>query len=85
MSKIVNVVSNVKTKVKIYPSVSSGILTIENAQTVQIINAVGQIVLSQTATTPQLSLNIQHLTSGFYTVRGVDTEGSAFAEKIVKQ
>ncbi len=84
-SNIVNVSTVGKTKVKIYPSVSNGYLTVEGAKSFEIINLLGQVVLSETAAIHHSYLTIHHLQNGVYIVRGVDTEGGIFADKIVKQ
>ena len=84
-SKIVNISAIGKGSVKIYPSVSNGVLTVEGAKSFDIINPFGQVVLSGKAVINQASINISHLTNGLYVVRGVDTEGSDFAKKIIKQ
>jgi hypothetical protein len=84
-SKIVSIVTNGKTKAKIYPSVSDGILTLENVKSVEIINAVGQVVLSENDALYLSSLNIHHVAKGMYIVRGVDVDGSMFTTKIVKE
>ncbi len=57
----------------IYPNPTNSILTInletlnENT-TITIVNTLGQIVLSQKATTPNLSITIQHFATGIYYV-----------------
>jgi parallel beta-helix repeat protein len=84
-SKIVSVASINKKNVKIYPSVSNGNLTVEGAQSFDIVNTLGQVVLSETDAVHHVSLTIQHLKNGIYIVRGVDTEGSVFVEKIIKE
>jgi hypothetical protein len=73
--------------VKIYPSVTSGFLTIENAKSFEIINSVGQVVLKETRSSGNFQSfpNLTHLPNGIYFVKGVDTEGGIFLEKIVKQ
>ena len=70
--------------VKIYPSVTTGELTVEGAQSFEIVNTMGQVMLSE-AVIQGSSFNIHHLASGLYIVRGVDTEGSLFSVKIVKE
>jgi hypothetical protein len=84
-SKIVSISPNLKSKAKIYPSVSEGILTLENVKSVEIINTIGQTVLSETNTLYQQSFSIHHLAKGMYVIRGVDIDGSAFTTKIIKQ
>ena len=83
-SKIILVEQKTKNKVQIYPSVTNGFLTIEHVQFFEIINSVGQMVLSEKAFY-QSSVNIYHLPNGIYFVKGMDTEGSVFFQKIVKQ
>ena len=88
LSKIIAIQSNslfgAKGAVKIYPSVVNGNLTIEGAKSFNIVNSIGQVVLSQTLISPS-TVNIQHLPSGMYVVKGLDTEGGVFLEKIIKQ
>ncbi|MDZ7880494.1 MAG: LamG-like jellyroll fold domain-containing protein [Saprospiraceae bacterium] len=71
--------------VKIYPSVTSGFLTIENAESFEIVNAVGQVLMREKQVIPSILFNIHHLKNGIYFVKGVDTEGFVFSKKIVKQ
>jgi Concanavalin A-like lectin/glucanases superfamily/Secretion system C-terminal sorting domain len=56
--------------VKIYPNPVSDVLTIENIdeQGVEIVNILGQVILSEKATT-RTTFNIQHLESGVYFVK----------------
>lgn len=87
-SKIIAVQSKGKTKVLIYPSVTTGILTIDNAQSFHIFNTVEQIVAqseSGDSVNGQHFINLRTLVNGLYIVRGVDKNGVRFAEKIVKQ
>jgi hypothetical protein len=84
-SKIVSIAPNQKSKAKIYPSVSEGILTLENVKSVEIINTVGQVVLSENNTLYQPSLSIHHFAKGMYIVRVVDVDGSIITTKIIKQ
>ena len=83
-SKIISIQSKSASKVKIYPSVTSGQITLEGAKSFEVINMVGQIVLSQTAISHP-TLTIHHLQNGIYLIKGIDTEGSVFSEKIIKQ
>ena len=84
-SKVVHIASSEKSKVKIYPSVSNGLLTIEGAKSFDIVNVFGEIVFSEKAAMQTTSCDIQRFASGFYIVRGLNTEGGTFAEKIMKQ
>ncbi|MBL7814078.1 MAG: hypothetical protein JNL70_03655 [Saprospiraceae bacterium] len=94
-SKTISIQSKGKSKVKIYPSVTSGLLTIENALSFHIINSIGQVVLSEKQTQGSGNFqsfsnlthtpNLSHLPNGIYIIRGVDTEGVLFSQKIVKQ
>ena len=71
LSKIISIETKGKTTVKVYPSVTRGEITIEGAQSFEIVNTMGQVVLSEKAI-HQPTFNIQHLASGLYLVRGVD-------------
>lgn len=83
-SKIVSVKMNeVRTPIKIYPSVTEGVIQIEttlNIQQVWVSNANGQIVLTST----ESSLNLRPFPTGVYvvTVKGND---SIFSATIFKQ
>ena len=84
-SKIISIQANSKSKVKIYPSLTTGGLTIENAVRFDILNVTGQVLLSQTIPTYQSLFSIHHFPSGIYLIKGVDTEGGIFSQKIIKQ
>ena len=84
-SKVISIEKTGKSKVKIYPSVTTGELTIENAARFDIINMTGQVLLSQTTPIHASSFKIHHFPSGIYIIKGVDTEGGIFSEKIIKQ
>ena len=87
-SKVIALQSNGKSKVKIYPTSVSEILIIEGATHFDVINVTGQITISQrNEGTSELrnSVNVSQLASGIYIVRGMDTEGSVFSEKVTKQ
>ena len=83
-SKIESVKFNeIHSPIKIYPSVTEGVINIEtalNIQQVWVSNASGQIVLTST----QSSLNLDSLPTGVYvvTVKGGD---SIFSETVFKQ
>ncbi|MDZ7880491.1 MAG: PKD domain-containing protein [Saprospiraceae bacterium] len=72
--------------VKIYPSLTSGLLTIENAKSFDIINSIGQLVLREKGGSGNFQSfpNLSHLPSAIYLVKGVDTEGAVFSQKIIK-
>ena len=80
----VPVASIPESKVRIYPSVTTGQLTIEGVQSFEIVNIMGQVMLSE-AVIHHSSFNIHHYTSGIYCIRGKNTEGVFFSEKIIKQ
>jgi hypothetical protein len=84
-SKTISIQSKGKGAVKIYPSVTTGDLTIENVASFEIINSMGQVVLSQTMPIHHSQVTIHNSPSGIYFVKGYDTEGGIFSEKIVKQ
>jgi hypothetical protein len=82
-SKVVAVVSKSDAKVKIYPSVFAENLTIDGAKTFEIVNAIGQIVERGTVSEASFQLSLS-VPKGIYVVRGLDTEGGLFAQKIIK-
>ena len=84
LSKVISIETKGKTTVKVYPSVTKGAITIEGAQSFEVVNTMGQVVLSEKAI-HHPSFNIHHLASGLYLIRGVDTEGGIFSKKIIKQ
>ena len=87
-SKVIALQSNGKSKVKIYPASVSEILIVEGATNFDVINMTGQIAISQRnvgASDQRNSVNVSQLASGIYIVKGMDTEGSVFSEKITKQ
>ena len=71
-------------RVKIYPSVTTGNFMVEGARTLDIVNALGQVVRREIIATPQQSVSVSELQSGFYLLRGLDTEGVLFVKKLVK-
>ena len=73
-------------KIKIYPTLTMGELTIEGARSFEIVNTVGQVVVQTFQKLETFGkLNLASLPSGIYLVRGLDTEGSTFSQKIIKQ
>lgn len=87
-SKVI-ALSNARTnQVKIYPSVTKGELTIEGAKSFEVVNAIGQIQKVQNEGVGSIQ-GTQHLNldlpTGLYIIRGLDTEGVHFSQKIVKQ
>jgi Secretion system C-terminal sorting domain len=88
-SKIIVLENTRPSLAKIYPSLTSGILTIENARSFEIVNVSGQVVLSKTQGSGNFqsfpNLSLSHLPNGIYVVKGMDTEGGVFSQKIVKQ
>jgi hypothetical protein len=81
-SHIISVQRIGASKVKIYPTITKGELTIEGALHFVIINTNGQIVLTQTSNNDKL-FTLPQLPSGIYIVKGVDTEGGNFLQKII--
>jgi Secretion system C-terminal sorting domain len=69
-------------KLKIYPTITKGELTIEGAQHFVITNANGQIVYTQSFNNESL-FKIPQLSSGIYFIKGLDTEGGNFLQKII--
>lgn len=95
LSKVILLEKKGKSSVKIYPSVTNGFLTIENVKSFEIVNSVGQIVKSvktfktlegfQTLPRLDVQTDISTLSVGIYCVKGIDIEGRAFIQKIIKQ
>lgn len=88
-SKVITLSNLQKTKAKIYPSVTTGNLTVENIKSFEIINSIGQVVWRETAAQGlgnfQSFPNLTQQPCGIYFIKGVDTEGGIFSEKIIKQ
>lgn len=88
-SKVITLSNLQKTKAKIYPSVTTGNLTVENIRSFEIINSIGQVVWRETAAQGlgnfQSFPNLTQQPCGIYFIKGVDTEGGIFSEKIIKQ
>lgn len=83
-SKTISILREGKGKVKIYPSVTADNIVVEGAKSLEIVNALGQVLIKQI----QLSnstISLQSLPSGIYFVRGEATEGGYFVEKIIKE
>lgn len=71
--------------IKIYPSITTDILTIEGSIIrLEIVNMFGQVLLTDMSI-PLSSVNIHHLPKGVYLVKGIDTDAKPFAAKIIKQ
>jgi Secretion system C-terminal sorting domain len=81
-SNIISIQQKGKSKVKIYPSVTSGELKIEGTDNFVVFNTNGQTVLSQSSKNER-TFNLSNLASGIYIVKGLDTEGVNFLEKIM--
>jgi Metallo-peptidase family M12B Reprolysin-like/Secretion system C-terminal sorting domain len=85
-SKVVTVqLGKVKSSIKIYPTITNGVLTVENKDApvdeVLIYNYVGQLVLSAQQTN---SVNLSNLPSGVYFVKAQSGQDDV-VEKILKQ
>ena len=88
-SKVISIQSDSpfggKGAVKVYPTLTRDVLTVEGARSFEIVNAAGQVAMKQTAPIHNSSFNIHHLQNGIYIVKGVNTEGGVFVTKVVKQ
>ena len=85
-SNVLSLAANGKTKVKVYPSVTSGILSIESAESIEsvsVFNSIGQLVYTSAPITSN-QYTINHLPSGVYVVR-VAAGGAVVSEKVFKQ
>ncbi len=84
----VNELADNKIEATIYPNPFNGELTVElnnelNA-TIEIINAVGKVLVKQNANAYINKIDLSHIPVGFYFVRVSSSEGS-YAQKIVKK
>jgi Leucine-rich repeat (LRR) protein len=86
-SKTITLYNLQKTKVKIYPLVVSDFLMIENVKSFEIVNISGQVVLTETLSSGNLQSfpNLTQLSNGIYIIKGINTEGGVFSQKIIKQ
>jgi Metallo-peptidase family M12B Reprolysin-like/Secretion system C-terminal sorting domain len=85
-SKVVSVqLGNINSAIKIYPTITNGVLTIENkgvsVDKVLVFNYIGQLVL---LAQPTNSVNLSHLPSGVYLVQ-VQSGQESVIEKVLKQ
>ncbi len=67
-SKVVSILFEEKTKIKMTPSVTTGFLTIENGESVEIYNHFGQLVFVKKLNAQIENINISSLSSGQYIV-----------------
>ena len=81
-TKVVSVNLTGKEEVKVTPSVSTGLLTIENGESVNIFNGVGQLVFTQKLKSPLENVNVSFLSAGTYVVK-VQSGRVFFSNKIV--
>ena len=81
-TKVVSVNLTGKGEVKVTPSVSTGLLTIENGESVDIFNGVGQLVFTQKLKSPLENVNVSFLSTGTYVVK-VQSGRVFFSNKIV--
>lgn len=77
-----DVITIANTIVKIYPTVVSEILNVENAKSFDILNAFGQIMLKDEKGN---ALNLEHLSAGLYFVQGADLNSVPFSQKFIKE
>ena len=81
-SKIVSIVFENKKGIKVSPSVTTGILTVENGETVEIFNSFGQLVMKKNLDAKSENINLTYLPKGQYVVR-VKNGLSSFSDKII--
>ncbi len=68
-SKVVSLILEGNTHIKLTPSVTKGLLTIENGESVEVYNPFGQLVFGQKLNTPIENINLSFLLAGQYIVR----------------
>lgn len=77
--------------ISFYPNPNQGILNIElnrgkySEIKLEIINSMGQVVLVETISSAQASINIQHLSSGLYMIKAFHKNEIIDIERILKQ
>jgi choice-of-anchor B domain-containing protein len=81
-SKVVGVILYNKTKIKMTPSVTTGFLSIENGESVEIYNSFGQLVFMKKLNAQIENINLSFLVSGQYIVL-VKNGRTFFSNKIV--
>ena len=71
----------------VYPNPASMLITIEMSEvgTIELYNATGQLIWSQTTQTKQLTKDISNLPSGVYNIRFVYEGGTAVKPFVVRQ
>ena len=81
-SKVVGVILENKTKIKMTPSVTTGLLSIENGESVEIYNSFGQLVFLKKLNAQIENINLSSLISGQYIVF-IKNGRTFFSNKIV--
>jgi hypothetical protein len=73
----ISVEENQLDRIQVYPNPSTGILNIENAENsnVEVVNILGEVVLSERVTTNLKTLNLSSLSQGTYYVRVATAKG----------
>lgn len=81
-----NVVEKTNLNVSIYPNPAKDMVSLTNVEgcTIEIYNILGQIVLTQVATSALESVNISDLTTGSYIIRITNENGNVTSKQIVK-
>lgn len=74
-------------KAKIYPNPTNGIVNIsgENIVNVEVVNIMGQVVLSKICDADETKIDISSLNTGVYLIKLKTKDGKEFAERIVKE
>lgn len=75
------------TNIMVYPNPTNGIVNIsgENIVNVEIVNIMGQVVLSKICDADETSIDISSLNSGVYLIKLKTKDGKEFSERIVKE
>lgn len=88
ISKVAEVTMNCDiNNISLYPNPTKGVIYVEGlvgANTVEVYNVLGQVVLRKEGTATTEMLDISKLASGSYTVRVVRNDAAVFTAKVVK-
>lgn len=85
---VANIESNTKNSLKIYPNPATNVITIQQnalSGSYQVINLLGQVLLSGEVTLGETKVSMESLSRGTYIVKVAGTNGTVVSEKIIKE